>query len=65
MIFILPGLSRENIDKFITYKNMDLLDRSLEQGKGVLIPGLHIGNLAHFIAALVYHPKKYEIAQVF
>jgi lauroyl/myristoyl acyltransferase len=64
MMFILPGLSQKNIHKYVKFKNFDLLDKALAQNKGVIIPGLHIGNITHFIAGLVFNKKKIEIVVV-
>jgi lauroyl/myristoyl acyltransferase len=64
MLFILPGINHDNIHKHITHKNFQLLDSALSYGKGVVIPSPHIHNITHFIAGLIFHPKKYEVVVI-
>jgi len=40
----LPWLKRENVDSHFEFYNLELLDKALSKGKGVLLLTLHMGN---------------------
>ena len=64
IMFHLPNATEATLSNYVTFRNFHLLDRVLEQGKGVLIPTIHVGNPFLMIAGLVLHPKKYEIVGI-
>ena len=63
-IFILPGLTPDNHNKYITQKNFHFLDSALSYGKGVIIACPHTHNIIHYFAGFAYHPKKYEVVVI-
>ncbi len=63
----LGGLTTKNpppIVEFASYQNLELLDRELLKGKGVIVPITHLGELTQVIWAILKHPKKYTVATV-
>lgn len=53
-----PKITTSNIDRFVTIKNIDIIDRALESGKGVIVLTGHLGNwelLALTIRLKGYH----------
>ncbi|MCF2138741.1 MAG: hypothetical protein K9W44_01635 [Candidatus Lokiarchaeota archaeon] len=58
----------KNIDlslkNFISFKNLNLLFRELEKGKGVIIPTTHLGQLVHSVYAIMKLPQKIPVATV-
>lgn len=61
----LPLRVDQDVSEFITFKHLDRLDKALEQGKGAIIPCLHLGQFAHLLYALAKHPTRYTIASIF
>ncbi|UYP46674.1 hypothetical protein NEF87_002959 [Candidatus Lokiarchaeum ossiferum] len=61
----LPLRIDQDVSEFITFKHLDRLDSALKQGKGAIIPCLHLGQLVHLLYALAKHPTGYTIATIF
>lgn len=59
----------KNIDlslkNFISFKNLNLLFRELEKGKGVIIPTTHLGQLVHSVYAIMKLPQKFLLPPLF
>ncbi len=64
-IFVTPRLSNEFSKKKTIFKNLEVIEAALEQGKGVIIPGLHVGNFIEgFLAGLVIQDIRHTVACV-
>ena len=58
-------ISPEYAKKKISFKNLDLIDKALEKGKGVILASLHVGAFIEaMVGGLVYHDKRYQVAIV-
>ncbi|MBN1592554.1 MAG: hypothetical protein JW941_04820, partial [Candidatus Coatesbacteria bacterium] len=57
-LFLIPTLTRENIDGFVQFDGLDVLDGALAKGKGVVLAVPHFGNsrLAHIALAIKGYP---------
>ncbi|MHA1729803.1 MAG: lysophospholipid acyltransferase family protein [Promethearchaeota archaeon] len=64
-MFITPRIGNKFSKKHVIFKNLEIIDKALEKGKGVIIPSLHISNFIEgFLGALVVHDKRYSVAAV-
>ncbi|MHA1728716.1 MAG: LpxL/LpxP family acyltransferase [Promethearchaeota archaeon] len=64
-IFRTSKISPNYAKKMITIKNLELIDKALEKGKGVIVASLHIGNFIEaMIGGLVYDDKRYKVSAV-
>lgn len=64
LMFLFPNITPSNIDTFLSYSNLERLDKALAIGKGVLLPTVHVGNFFNIVAALVGHSKKYPLVVI-
>ena len=52
-VLYFPKIKQENLSEFVTFKNKDILDQALAEGKGVILATAHYGNwelMAHALA---------------
>jgi lauroyl/myristoyl acyltransferase len=64
-MFRTARISPEYAKKMTSFKNLDLIDKALEKGKGVIVASLHIGSFIEaMVGGLVYHDKRYDVAAV-
>ncbi len=57
-LFLIPTLSRDNIDAFVQFDGLQILDDCLKAGKGVVLAVPHFGNsrLLHIALAIKGYP---------
>ncbi|MHA1475464.1 MAG: LpxL/LpxP family acyltransferase, partial [Promethearchaeota archaeon] len=58
IMFRFPLTGDISIKRFYKYKHTERLDEALQQGKGVIIPILHIGQFLHSPNMMVQYPYK-------
>ncbi len=58
IMFRFPLTGDIPIKRFYNYKHTERLDKALQQGKGVIIPILHIGQFLHSPNMMVQYPYK-------
>lgn len=57
-----PNAHQGNMHKFVTLKHKERLDEALKQGKGVIMPSIHIGNFIVLLGGLLL--SGYDLAVV-
>lgn len=57
-----PRITKENLDKYVTIENIDIIDKALEKGKGAIVLTGHFGNWE--LLALTIRMKGYPGAVV-
>ena len=57
-LFLIPTLEKENIDAFVQFDGLQILDDCLKAGKGVVLAAPHFGNsrLLHIALAIKGYP---------
>jgi len=64
-MFITPRICEEFSRKRATFKNLEVIDEALKEGKGVIIPSIHLGNFIEgWLGAMVLLRKEYVVAAV-
>ncbi len=67
VIFRLPqtcDVKKGDMYEHYTYENIDVLDKALAKGKGVIIPILHLGQHFHAPNSIFLGPKRYKMTTV-
>ena len=57
-LFVMHSLTKENIDEFVEFEGLDVLDECLKEGKGAVLSVPHFGNskLVHISLAIKGYP---------
>jgi lauroyl/myristoyl acyltransferase len=64
-MFVTPRLSNKFSKKKTKFKNLEVIEAALDQGKGLIIPSLHVGNFIEgFLASLVIQDVNHTVACV-
>jgi lauroyl/myristoyl acyltransferase len=60
MMFRVPLTADLSVDHFYEYINLKRIDDALKEGKGVIVPTLHLGMFFHTMGSIFQHPNKYQ-----
>ncbi|MBD3187994.1 hypothetical protein GF325_14250 [Candidatus Bathyarchaeota archaeon] len=59
-----PNYMPRDLPRLMTFEGLDILDDALKQGKGILMPSVHVGQFFHCVGGLLFHKNGYKVAAV-